>query len=459
MPEYLDRFSAFLAETERKVFSKELLGEVGQILADTVAVIAAGSRELEIRELSVRTAALVGPVNATIIGTSLRAEPRMAALVNGTAGTSLELDEGNKYSGGHPGIHVVPAALATAEIMKADTDSFLSAIILGYEAAARVGVSSKLRQNVHVHGTWGTIGAAVAVGKLKRYTAAQFREVINIAACLNIATNRKAAFSGGTVRNVNAGAAGHNGMLASDLLDCGFTGEPNALETIYGSVLSDVFDPDALVEDLGSRWEISRNYFKLHAACRHVHGALDAAMIIRSDNPNISFGPDTIEMVKVETFSPATLLDHPTPSNMLAAKFSLPFAVAATLINGDTSTEGFRPFVVNDPVVQALSLKVQVIEDPELTSLLPEKSPARVTLEMVGGENISITRYISKGDSEDPYDGTTLRRKFDDLTVPIWGHDATNLRAAIDELSTGGDLSALFPLLAVSQPAERPVTE
>jgi len=457
MPEYLDRFSTFLAETHRDAFSTELREVITRILADTVAVIAAGSRETEVSELSERISVAAGPVTAAIIGTSLRAEPRMAALVNGTAGTSLELDEGNKYSGGHPGIHVIPAALATAEIMNADTDSFLSALILGYEAAARVGISSRLRQNVHVHGTWGTIGAAVAVGRLKRYTAAQFREVINIAACLNIATNRKAAFTGGTVRNINAGAAGHNGMLASELLDCGFTGEPNALETIYGSVLSDAFDVDALMEDLGSRWEISRNYFKLHAACRHVHGALDAALVLRRENPNISFGPDTIEMVKVETFSPATLLAHSSPSNMLAAKFSLPFAVAVALINGDTSTEGFRPFIVKDPFVQALSSKVQVIEDPDLTSLLPDKRPARVTLKMVGGETISVTKYTNKGDPEDPYDDATLREKFDDLVAPIWGNDSTNLRTVIDALSSGGDLSALFPLLAVRQFVGRPV--
>src|SRR6202030_1661799 len=90
----------------------------------------------------------------------------MAAFLNGTAGTMLEIDEGNQFARGHPGIHVVPAVLAAAEELGSSGSDVLLAIALGYEIGSRVGIASKLRVTMHPHGTWGTVGAAVAVARL-----------------------------------------------------------------------------------------------------------------------------------------------------------------------------------------------------------------------------------------------------------------------------------------------------
>ena len=83
----------------------------------------------------------------------------------------MELDEGNQFGRGHPAIHVFPAVLAMAEEGLFSGRDLILALVLGYEVGTRIGIAAKIRMSMHPHGTWGTVGAAVAVGKLTGYTA------------------------------------------------------------------------------------------------------------------------------------------------------------------------------------------------------------------------------------------------------------------------------------------------
>jgi len=83
------------------------------ILADSIGAIVGGAAEPEVGALRARMAQ--GSVGAAaLIGTHLTTAPGVAALLNGTAGTTLAMDEGNQFCKGHPAMHVIPAALAEA---------------------------------------------------------------------------------------------------------------------------------------------------------------------------------------------------------------------------------------------------------------------------------------------------------------------------------------------------------
>ena len=73
-------------------------------------------------------------------------------------GTCHELDKGHRFARGHPGVHVVPAVLAWAGAHEVHGRDALLAVILGYEAAARLGSAMRMRAGGHPHGTWGTVG-------------------------------------------------------------------------------------------------------------------------------------------------------------------------------------------------------------------------------------------------------------------------------------------------------------
>jgi len=247
------------------------------------------------------------------------------------------------------------------------------------------------------------------------------RALLNIASSMTLATSRKTMLEGGTVRNLYAGVSGYMGIMSYHLLESGFTGEADGIGSVFGGVVSDSFDPRAMIEDLGSRYEITRNYFKAYACCRYNHSSLDALYRImerqKGKKPHIS----EIDRITVETYSLAAQLSDKDPGNMLAAKFSIPFAIATTIVHGHSGVESFAPEKVGQKEIQALASRVEVVENPEFTGAMPSRRPSRVTVHFKGGRTETETVYISKGDIEDPYSTRELEEKFLSLASPIYG--------------------------------------
>lgn len=417
MAGYLDTVCDFIASTQLSDIAPEAVDRGHRVFADTMAAVGAGAREPEVQSLKAKLVPETGGTS-TMIGTGQRTDAAKAAFLNGTAGTFLELDEGNQYSRGHPGIHAIPAALAWGEAHGCSGADVLVASILGYEIGARIGISAKILATMHPHGTWGTVGAAVAVAKLAGADAGQVRETINVASSLGLATSRQTMLQGGTVRNSFAGFSGQLGIMAWQMVESGFTGEADGLGTIWGTVISTDWKPEEMTKDLGTRWEIARNYFKRHACCRYNHGTLDALAMIVDQRGRLA--PDEVQSVRVETYSLAAQLQDTSPKNTLAGKFSVPFAVASTLINGSSGVESFTWDKVRDARIQAFADKVEVVEDPALTALMPDFRPARVIVTLTDGTVLEAETKTNRGDTEDPYDDSELDRKYAELTRLVW---------------------------------------
>ncbi|HEY8564223.1 MAG TPA: MmgE/PrpD family protein [Beijerinckiaceae bacterium] len=444
-PAWLDAFARFAAGLRFEDLPGDAVARAKLVLLDSLGAIAAGMAEPEMAALVGR---LAGEGDAAVIGAGRRAPATVAAFLNGTAGTMLELDEGNQYARGHPGIHVVPALLAQAVRGKVDGRRALLALCLGYEIGARIGIASKLRVTLHPHGTWGTVGAALAVAALQGAPAETLAQTINVASSLGLGTSRRTMLEGGTVRNAYAGVSNQLGLIAADLALSGFSGEADGVGTVYGSILATDFQPEAMTEGLGERWEIARNYFKRHAACRYTHAALDALsdIVAQAGGP---VTPDDVAAFEVDTYVWAAQLDHPRPGNMLAAKFSLPFALATSLAHGGATIEAFRDAARGDPTIQALAARVMVREDPDLTARLPGLRPARVRLTLRDGRTFAAEALTNRGDTEDPYPPEEIARKFHEIADPVWGSQRGQaIRAMVGGLESLDDLSALDALLA-----------
>lgn len=445
-PDWLRHWGGFAAALRWEDLPSEVMDRARLVLLDCIGVIAAGMQEPEMRALATGMAALGGAGGVPVIGGGGRLPPGSAAFVNGTAGTMLELDEGNQYARGHPAIHVVPAALAAATMRGASGRDVLRAVVLGYEIGARVGIASRLRVTMHPHGTWGVIGAALAVAALNRAGAGAVMEAINVSSCLGLSTSRRTMLEGGTVRNSYAGFANQLGLQAWELTSAGFVGEADGVGTVYGTVIAEGFDPAAMTDALGARWELARNYFKRHAACRYTHGALDALAAITSRAGPLD--PVQVAAIEVDSYVWAAQLDHPAPRNMLAAKFSLPFALATTLVNGAATVAAFRDPALRDRAVLDLAARVVVREDPALTAQLPGLRPARLLVRMRDGAEHRAAVTTNRGDTEDPYDADEIAAKFHEMAGSVWGaahsrrvHDAV---MALDKSATSSTLDRLL---------------
>jgi 2-methylcitrate dehydratase PrpD len=449
--DWLDQWARFAAGLTFADLPEEVVVRTKQVLFDSIGAIAAGAQEPETRALTERLAALGGMTTADspVIGAHRRLPPGTAAFLNGLSGTMLEIDEGNQFARGHPGIHVIPAALAMAERLGASGRDLLLAIALGYEIGSRIGIASKLRVTMHPHGTWGTVGAAVAVAKLGGADARAMAEVINVASTLGLATSRRTMLEGGTVRNSFAGFSNELGLRAWDMVECGFVGEADGVATVYGTVIADQFRPEEMVAELGARWEIARNYFKRHAACRYNHGALDALGEIIAKVGG-ALDPAVIAGIDVETYVWAAQLSDQEPRNMLAAKFSLPFSLATFIVNGAATVEAFREKARQDEVTRDLARRVTVVEDPALTARLPGQRPARVKVRLIDGRTLSAEVLTNKGDTEDPYAAEEIIAKFFEVAGPVFGAaHAKAILDAVQSLESASDIRPLADLLAV----------
>jgi 2-methylcitrate dehydratase PrpD len=391
----------------------------GLILADTIAAIVAGHREAEVQAITARHATGGVP----LLGSAASAPQPMAAFLTGFAGTAAELDEGNYPAGGHPAIHAIAPALAEAAARDCSGEALLTACITGYEAGSRVGHAMRLRAAAHPHGTWGVIGAAAAVARLRGLGEAMTQRALEVAASLGLATSATASLRGGSVRNVYAGAAAQNGMLAVDLAEAGITGEPEGIPVVFGQVIGEGWDQAAWEASAG-RWFILESFLKLHSCCRETQGALEAIELLLEDRP---IPPESVAGIEVETFHSASLLSERAPAAPIAGRFSIPFTVATRLVQGHAWIEAFAPAAMVDPTTRALAARVTVREDSALTARQPAERVCRVALRLADGTVRAREVIGTPGDPDRPHPEAALREKFRRCVEPGFGARWTEL--------------------------------
>lgn len=400
----------FVAVTRLADLPDDVVERGRLILADCVGCILAGSRVAEVRRLAGLEIGRGEPA-ATALGTSVRLAPDAAAYVNGTAGTWHDLDEGNLSTRTHAGIQIVPAALAEAEACSLSGAQLLEAVILAYEASARLWRATQSRLAVHPHGTYGPMAAAFALAKLRGDDAEGIERAVNIAATLGIAASRNTLADGATVRNIYTGHSGRAGFQALALRDAGITGEADAVASILGNIYGRAFDPIVATAELGRRWWIRRNYFKRFASGRYMHGALDLVEELAKDL-GAQLSPASVERIDIETFFMAATLGQQSVRTPFGCRFSIPIAVAQRIAHGPVALtdDGARAFA--DPVVADLARRIFVSEDAAATAAYPDRQPTRMTIALRDGRSCTAGSERILGESDHPLPAGALEAKF-----------------------------------------------
>ena len=413
---YLQELAAFACRARLADLPPKVLERTRWIVADSLPVIAAGMQQPEMQALLKQHSP--GPGKAWVLGTRKRANALDAALLNGTAGTWLELNEGNLIAKGHPGIQVMPAALALAQESGASGETLLIAIAVGYELCSRISRAAQMKISVHPHGTWGTLGAAVAAGRLKGFDERRMLELINVSTTMGMATSRQTLLDGATVRNIFTGHSGYMGLMAARLVECGFTGEKDSPASIYGKVLAEGFDPAKATENLGREWILAQGYFKLHPTGRYVHSVIDALEDLLSRAGKIDIA--RIERIEVKAYRLAAMLKEKRVTSSFGARFSAPFALATILVHGRSELTAFEQAAVDNPAIQALAARVDVQEEPSYTARYPAEQPCDVRMVMSDGEALEGRCTITKGEPSKPHRPEELQAKFMQLGAPLW---------------------------------------
>lgn len=408
------------------------------LLLDLFGVTVAGARTRELRELAGRWVAEEG-VTAPM-GSPISTTVESAAVLDALASCCLELDEGNKYAAGHPAAHVVPAAVAAARLAKSPVSgqTFLTAVIAGYEVAARFGYALTRDHRWHTHGHWGATGAATAVAMIWNADVEGVAAAIDASSALVHVAPWALVLDGNFARNLWIAGAVRAGLDAARLSAAGLVGNTGAIEHTLGDIVGSL-DLDRLTDALGERWLTVAGYAKQHASCSYTHAAVDTVQSLRAD---ATWTSDDVETVHVRTHSLAEPLFGRHPSTRLAAMFSLPFVVSAALIADSIDGETLDPDSVTFAAAEAFSDRVSVEVSPELDALLPHRRAAEVRIELTNGEHVTAASPNPIGDVDHfPMNRHAIQQKIARL---IGAADAAAIAAAVDRLPVCADVTELL---------------
>jgi aconitate decarboxylase len=421
------RIAEFVSALSHDRIPAEVRERIKLLILDSIGC-AIYSVDLEwCRILRETCAALDATRTTSVWGTGQCLSSPHAALVNGTQVQGFELDDVHRQGVLHVGAVTLPALIAVAE-SHADLTGreFLAAAVAGYEIGPRVGKcmgQEHIGQGWHSGATVGVFSAAAGAARGLRLTAEQTIHALGIAGTQS--AGLMAAQYGAMVKRMHAGRSSQSGLYGALLAQNGFTGIVDVFEAPYGgfcttfSRSNDRFNLDELSAGLGERFETMRISLKFYSCVGSNHTTLDAIRDIRRKRP---FGLD--ELDKIVVHGSQVTVDHVgwayRPDSMTTAQLNLPFCVATLLIEGDVSVDQFKPDAIYDPARIALSRKVEVVHDPQITALGSGfRHKARVEVHLRDGSAHTETREAPRGSEQSFASADDIVAKFRALTRTV----------------------------------------
>ena len=357
------RLAEFAVSTPASAIGEKVLERSALHLLDTVGcgLAAVG---LEAGGSATRAAAARrGEPEATVLGGPAAPAP-VAALANGTRFHALDFDDTHERGICHVSAVLAAAALAAGQAGGHSGAETLAAYALGSEVTLRIaiaGAESIYARGFHPTSAFGVFGATAAAARLLGLPAETATSALGVAG----------SFAGGLLeflsdgsdtKPLHAGWAAHAGLWAAALAAAGAAGPASVLEGRFGVMAAFGGGAPAIeTADLGERWELERVAVKAYPMCHWSHSAVGALEEL------IAGGLDTDAVEAIEATVPSgavSLILEPSerkraPATPYEAKFSLPFCLAETLVNGSVELASFTAARIADPETLRLAGRVE----------------------------------------------------------------------------------------------------
>ncbi len=451
---YTARMAEFVAGLTFEAIPPEVLARIKLLILDSFGCALFGARLEWSRILCETLAGLDSTPACGVWGTGLRLSAPHAALANGALVQSFELDDVHRQGVLHVGAVALPPLLAIAELRGMSGRDFLRAAVAGYEIGPRVGMCmgpQHLVQGWHSGATVGVFSAAAAAAAALQLPPAKIVHALGIAGTQ--ASGLMAAQFGSMVKRMHAGRAAQSGLYAALLAERGFTGITDIFENPYGgfcttfSASPDRFDREELIAGLGQRFETMRISVKLYSCVSTNHTSLDAVRKIQQRHP---FRVADLEQITVRC-SRATL-EHAgwryKPEGMTAAQLNLPFCIATLLLEGDVFVEQFSPDAIRSPERIALTEKITVIEDPEITARGAKfRHMVHLTVHLRDGTALNETVESPRGSEENFPPDELIIEKFTKLCTNLSLQRLSKVRDMVLDIEKIKNVNELAALL------------
>ncbi len=442
----VERFAGFAEGYRRQTVAPQVLHQAKRAVIDWHAAVLPGGM---VPPAPLLERALAGELDHgdSHLALGRRATVRAAALINGAAAHTVEVDDIFREGIYHPGAPTIAAALAVAQSRHVSGDAFLRAVIVGYEISTRIAAAMGRAHYKYWHntGTIGCFGAASASAELLGLDAKRFAHALATVATFSAGLQQ--AFRADSMsKPMHAGRAAEAGVTAALAAAEGVTGSLDIMEgdAGYGRAMGygDAGGPDwnHALATLGEDFHITQMTFKNHACCGHAFAAIDGALALKA---RMGVAAGEIARVRVggyrATLEVAGIAD---PATAAEARFSTPYLVATALTHGSVRLAAFEPERLADSATRALMRRVELAVDPELDAAFPAQRAARVAIESRDGRRGEHLQPTRKGDPDMPLSDTELEHKYLELASPVLGEErARQLLARLWRLESETQLS------------------
>lgn len=417
---------------------------------DTLGVAIAALDAAPIRAIHVLTRSLGGSDDATLIGGGRSAIDR-AAFHNIALSRYLDYMDSYLAPGEtcHPSDNI-GAVLAASESVGASGADFLAAVAVAYQVQTRLSDVAPVRARGFDHTVQGAYAAAGAVARALALPVDQIANAIAISGTANNAlrvtrTGRLSNWKGLAYPEV-----GKEATFAALLARAGITGPMQVFEGNKGfrETIAGDFEIDWGREDLES---VVRTSIKKHNAEIHSQSALDAAIDIHNQP---GFRADRIKSVRVTTFQVAFDIigggeegDKHSIHTKEEADHSLPYVIAAALLDGEVQPAQYRAERIRAHDIQTLLGNVTVAPDADFSKRFPHQMPGAVEVELDNGQKFSARVDSYHGFHLNPFDWDAAIAKFTTLAKPFMGGElCTRIAGTVHALQEHGvrDLTRLL---------------
>ncbi|HEX6559073.1 MAG TPA: MmgE/PrpD family protein [Longimicrobiales bacterium] len=439
----------------------DVVREAKRFLLDSLGCALGGLRQEDV-QIALRVLSdLAGSGPCAVLGTPARTDAVTAALANALMIRVMDYNDIYwQQDPSHPS-DLIPAALACGEMMDTDGRELIVGVVLGHEFEMRMCEAAVpgIRERGWHHAALTAFVSPIVAGRMLHLPWRQIQHAIGISGSRHLTLGAVTAGTLTMMKNTVDPLATQSGVLAALLARGGYTGPEHVIDGKEGlaSVLGPNWKLQVLTDGLGADWRIRRCGMKAYPTEALTHTPISAVLdvVLRYD-----LQPADVAHIEIRSLARAAdiLADASKydPRSKETADHSLPYCIAAALVDRQVTPVQFQMHRILDETIRAQLPKISVIADPAIEELFPALQRTHVTITTVDGRVLEREIDYPKGHPRNPLSDEQVEEKFHALAAPLMREDARRrlCRAVwhLDELTHVREFSDLCMAHPVTEP-------
>jgi len=433
--------------------SKDAVYQAKRFLLDSLGCGLGGYQQHDVKIALEVLSEVAGPGCATVIGTGQQIDPVSASLANGLMIRCMDYNDIYwKQDPSHPS-DIFPAALACCERAKSDGKELIVGLVLGHEFEMRLCEAAfpGIRERGWHHATLTAFVSPIVAGRALHLTWEQIQHAIGISASRHCTLGAVTAGKLTMMKNTVDPMATQSGVFAALLAEKGYTGPEHVIDGKEG--LTHVFGPEwklaLLTDGLGQSWRITQCGMKAFPTEALTHTPISAVLDLVKTN---DLQPEQVEQIQIRSLARAAdILSDPSkydPRTKETADHSLPYVIAAALVERQVTPVQFTMEKIMDPRIREQLKKVEVVADPEIEKVFPALQRVIVNIHTTDGRSLSKQLDYPKGDPRNPLTDQEIEEKFAALADGVLSEPAQRrVKEAVWNLERVGSVSELMAMM------------